>query len=72
MDEQENELETTKVVPIRRLIAEVPGALSLALAFAGHKGSRYWFFFWGPDWLVNAGRFSPATAAYLTVALGER
>ena len=58
------------VLPFHKMILQVRGLLPLALAYACHKGSRYWFFYWGPDWLVEAGGFSPATAAYLTVALG--
>ena len=58
-------------ISIFQIVDEIPGVLWLALAYACAKGSRYWFFYWCIDWLVEEsnGAFSPAVATYLSTAI---
>merc|ERR1719220_1130101 len=58
-----------EIIPMKTVINEVPGVKMLALSYAFAKGSRYWYFYWAPAWLVAEGDFSVAQASFLSVAL---
>merc|ERR1739848_1186 len=60
-----------KMLSMRTIVTEVPGVLWLALAYACAKGSRYWYFYWCPTWLIEESDnfFNPGQATYLSTAL---
>jgi len=70
-NEQENSStpKSTQTVPMSKVIKEVPALKLLAISYAFAKGSRYWYFYWAPDWLVKEGGFSVSEASFLSTAL---
>ena len=54
---------------MKQIITEVPAIIPLALAYACAKGSRYWYFYWAPSWLIEAGDFDTAQASFISSAI---
>ena len=67
----ENLITVTPHLSMLQIVREVPAVPWLALAYACAKGSRYWYFYWCIDWLIEEsdGAFSPDVATYLSAAL---
>lgn len=67
--EESSSQASSTMIPMSQVVQELPAIKLLALSYAFAKGSRYWYFYWAPDWLVNEGGFSVAEATYLSIAL---
>jgi len=67
----EHSVPVTPNLSMIQIVREVPAVPWLALAYACAKGSRYWYFYWCIDWLIEEsdGAFSPDVATYLSAAL---